>query len=228
MSISDQAFIRAYHEDRAPPALRRWLRSMLAWDQSFRHRMQSFQSLRQKRNRRRSARNRTPRATPSRPCRKLILLTARDKPSRRTEKRRSSLDQSAKATLSSLLGLAAAPTPAAISACPALEVDAVVWPPICETLLARYGERFDRMAVELCREAGSGQKTTAITGIRRGEGRTTLALCLARRLAAGHAKVVLVDADFSNPSMAAQLCIDVDRGWEAVLDDTETVWDVND
>ncbi len=82
------------------------------------------------------------------------------------------------------------------------------------------------MALELSREAGNGFNTIAITGVHRGEGRTTLALCLARRLAAGRAKVALVDADFSNASLAAQLYIDVDRGWEAVLDDSETLWEV--
>ena len=109
---------------------------------------------------------------------------------------------------------------------PALEVDAVRWPAMCETLLMQHGERFDRMAVEICREAGLGQKIIAITGLRRGEGRTTLALCLARRLAAGRASVALVDADFSNPSLAAQLHISVDRGWEAVMRSEETLWEV--
>jgi Mrp family chromosome partitioning ATPase len=226
MSISDQAFIRAYHEESStagiapvaaidiglgsviPPPHAKFPESAAKAKQASIGTQADAES---------QAKSTLPKTDP---------VDGADKPPSRSEKRRPSLDESAKATLSSLLGLAAAPTPSAVSAGPALEVDAVVWPPICETLLARYGERFDRMAVELCREAGSGQKTTAITGIRRGEGRTTLALCLARRLAAGHAKVVLVDADFSNPSMAAQLCIDIDRGWEAVLDDTETVWDV--
>ncbi len=101
-----------------------------------------------------------------------------------------------------------------------------MWPSICDTLLAQYGDRFDRMVLELSREAGNGFNTIAITGIHRGEGRTTLALCLARRLAAGCAKVAVVDADFLNGSLAAQLHIDVDRGWEAVLDDSEALWDM--
>jgi Mrp family chromosome partitioning ATPase len=109
---------------------------------------------------------------------------------------------------------------------PILEIDAVHWPATCEALLSQHGEHFDRLAVEICREASLGNKITAITGLRRSEGRTTLALCLAHRLAAGRAKVALVDADFSNPSLAAQLKIDVDQGWETVLDDTETLWDV--
>src|SRR5215510_11041110 len=100
--------------------------------------------------------------------------------------------------------------PVVVQPKPALEIDAVQWPAVCEKLLAKHADRFDKLAIELCRAAANGQKVTAISGLRRGEGRTTLALCLAQRLAACRSKVVLVDADFCNPSLAAQLQIAVD------------------
>jgi Mrp family chromosome partitioning ATPase len=136
-----------------------------------------------------------------------------------------SFGQSPKVSLSSFVGLNVAATPAAEPHKPALEVDAVRWPAVCETLLARHAERFDRLAAEIRHEVESGHKVTAISGIRRGEGRTTLALCLARRLAAGNTKIALVDADFSNPSLAAQLSIAIEQGWEAALDGEATMWE---
>lgn len=127
------------------------------------------------------------------------------------------LDQSPKTTLSALTSLRTPVMPVVAQPKPALEIDAVQWPAVCQTLVAKHAERFDKLALELCRASAIGQKVTAISGLRRGEGRTTLALCLAQRLAASRAKVVLVDADFCNPSLATQLQIVLDGGWETAL-----------
>jgi Mrp family chromosome partitioning ATPase len=128
-------------------------------------------------------------------------------------------------SLSSFVGQAAVTSTTEVGR-PALEVDAVRWPPVCETLLARHGEKFDTLATELRAEAESGRKVTAISGSRRGEGRTTLALCLTRRLAAGNERIALVDADFANPALAAQLGLSIDRGWEKSLHGEEALWEV--
>lgn len=127
------------------------------------------------------------------------------------------LDQSPKTTLSALTSLRTPVMPIVVEPKPALEIDAVHWPTVCQKLLAKHAERFDKLALELCRASANGQKVTAISGLRRGEGRTTLALCLAQRLAASRAKAVLVDADFCNPSLAGQLQILLESGWEAAL-----------
>jgi Mrp family chromosome partitioning ATPase len=136
------------------------------------------------------------------------------------------LGQSPKATLSSLTGVTALTTATAEKPKLAMEIDAVRWPAVCQSLLVKSSDGFDRLAADLRAESATGRKITAITGTDRGEGRTTLALCLARQLAAANAKIALVDADFSSPHMAAQLGIAIDRGWEAALAGEEAWWEV--
>ncbi|HZZ28391.1 MAG TPA: hypothetical protein VFE46_10355 [Pirellulales bacterium] len=137
------------------------------------------------------------------------------------------LGQSPKAALSAFTSLGAATIPAANSPKPALEIDSVRWPAMCEALLAKSGEGFDRLAADLRAEAAAGHKVTAITGTNRSEGRTTLSLCLARCLAAeAHSRIILVDADFGSPQMASQFGIALERGWEAVLAGDEPLWEM--
>ena len=109
---------------------------------------------------------------------------------------------------------------------PALEVDAVCWPAVCLKLLDRHAQQFDRLVEEILQECAAGRNVIGITGIERGEGRTTLALCLARRLAARKERIALVDADFASPRLAESLGLGVDRGLETVIAGRETLWDV--
>ena len=108
----------------------------------------------------------------------------------------------------------------------ALEIESIRWPDVCQKLLGAHSDRFDWLADELRCESSEGNRVVAISGVARGEGRTTLALCLAERLAKLHTKVLLVDADFARPSIARQLCIDVAPGWENVLAGEQSAWDV--
>jgi Mrp family chromosome partitioning ATPase len=134
--------------------------------------------------------------------------------------------QSPKASLSSFATQAASASPSGESPKPALEVDALRWPLVCGNLLSLHADRFNRLADEVRREAVEGRRVVGITGIQRSEGRTTLALCLARQLAVGNTNVALVDADFASGKLAEHLGLGIERGWEAVLDDGETVWEV--
>jgi len=124
--------------------------------------------------------------------------------------------QSPKAALSSFTETSSGSGSPAAFFKPALEVDAVCWPPICERLLQQFPERFDSMADEIRREAARHCKVVAVSGLRRNEGRTTLVLCLARCLAA-RANVAIIDGDFTNPCLAHQLGIGPEAGWETVL-----------
>ncbi len=99
----------------------------------------------------------------------------------------------------------------------AYEVDRFSWPETCEALNARAGREADELAHELMAEAALGRKVVAISGASLGEGQTTLGLLLARRLAIAGAKVVLVDAHFASPQVAATLGLVVGIGWETVL-----------
>jgi Mrp family chromosome partitioning ATPase len=107
----------------------------------------------------------------------------------------------------------------------AFEVDHFTWPDVCETLLEKRAGEFDQLVGQLVTESALGRKVVAITGSRRGDGRTTLALLLARRLAATAVKVVVVDADFEVPQLAARLGMTIQSGWENVLTDNLPVWD---
>lgn len=107
----------------------------------------------------------------------------------------------------------------------AFEVDHFVWPELCNTLLEQRASEFEQLIGELLSESALGHKSIGITGSRRGDGRTTFALMLARRLAATGGKVVLVDADFDAPQLAARLGMTIDSGWQSILADGLTVWD---
>ena len=65
--------------------------------------------------------------------------------------------------------------------------------------------------------AKQGCKTWAVTGLRRGEGRSTLGLCLARLASQTGARIALVDADFENPQLAELLGVGTQCDWHSVL-----------
>jgi len=112
------------------------------------------------------------------------------------------------------------PTPRA-----AYEVDHFAWPELCGTLSSRLAPQFDDLAQQLLAESALGRKAIALAGACRGEGRTTLALVLAQRLADAGAKVLLVDADFDSPQLAARLGLGVAGGWQQALENGEPAWE---
>lgn len=104
---------------------------------------------------------------------------------------------------------------------PAWEVDRFLWPALCEKLLRDEQSYFAQAGSKIASAVRDGLKSLAITGSRRGEGRTTLALCLARSAAKAGLKVVLVDADFARPQLAATLGLEIAASWhEAALGKT--------
>jgi Mrp family chromosome partitioning ATPase len=100
---------------------------------------------------------------------------------------------------------------------PQWEVDAFRWTPTCTRLLASRGEDFSRVALHIAKIAQSGKRVLAVTSFGRGEGCTSLVLCLARQLAASQVETAVVDADFQNPQIAGQLGLSVACGWESVV-----------
>jgi Mrp family chromosome partitioning ATPase len=99
-------------------------------------------------------------------------------------------------------------------AIPVWEVDRFHWPRTCEKLLADERGYLRGAGEKLAAAVADGLKTLAITGSRRGEGRTTLALCLARVAARAGIQVALVDGDFARPTLATRLGLDVAHGWQ--------------
>jgi Mrp family chromosome partitioning ATPase len=59
-----------------------------------------------------------------------------------------------------------------------------------------------------------GLKVLAITGSRRGEGRSTLALCLARAAAQAGIQAAVMDADFARPQLASKVGLEIAHGWQ--------------
>src|SRR5262249_49664761 len=79
----------------------------------------------------------------------------------------------------------APPAPAVESFRPAFEVDRFVWPALGEQLLRANPDGFAQLAQNLLSVARQRAcKVIAITGCRRGEGRSQLMLALAKQLAA--------------------------------------------
>jgi Mrp family chromosome partitioning ATPase len=96
---------------------------------------------------------------------------------------------------------------------PAFEVERFDWPATVTSLLER-GPEIARLISELLPD---GRGTLLVTGCRRGEGRTSVALLLARHLAKRGARVAIVDADFHRPQLAARLGMALEAGWEESL-----------
>ncbi|MEQ8791728.1 MAG: division plane positioning ATPase MipZ [Pirellulaceae bacterium] len=97
---------------------------------------------------------------------------------------------------------------------PAWEVDAFAWPELTDRLLRRETVRFMQLGERLAAAADEGRNVVAVTSPERRQGRSTLSLCLARRLAADGKRVALVDADFVNPQLAQQLRLNPTCGWQ--------------
>ena len=97
---------------------------------------------------------------------------------------------------------------------PLWEVDRLTWPPLCDKLMKDPQGYFASASNKLLSVVRGGLKVLGITGSRRGEGRTTLALCLARAAAQAGIHVALVDADFARPQLAAMLGLETAYGWQ--------------
>lgn len=100
---------------------------------------------------------------------------------------------------------------------PDWEVDRLAWPPICERLMETEDRYFRSVGQRLKAATQEGHHVVLITGARRGEGRTTLALCLARCAAQAGVPAALVDADLKNPKVGTRLGIETPCGWRQVV-----------
>lgn len=99
----------------------------------------------------------------------------------------------------------------------AFEVERFEWPNMCSRLLTAAGRELRQFTEVLVEQVQRGRKMIAVTGCRRGDGRTTVAMCLAQQLAERGLNVALVDADFRHPQLAEQLGVVPSAGWDDVL-----------
>ena len=97
---------------------------------------------------------------------------------------------------------------------PGWEVDRFQWPVTVERLMSDKAGYFSQGGERLVAAVRDGLRTLAVTGSRRGEGRTTLALCLARAAAQAGIQAAVIDADFARPQLASRVGLEVAHGWQ--------------
>ena len=85
--------------------------------------------------------------------------------------------------------------------------------------LSNYSEAIRRLRIslQLTFNRGAGFKSLLVTSTQRREGRTTLALSLARDAARAGLKVVILDCDLRNPTLHSKMGINNDEGMSEIL-----------
>jgi Mrp family chromosome partitioning ATPase len=100
---------------------------------------------------------------------------------------------------------------------PDWEVDRFTWPDLCGRLLDAQRRYFRHVGEQLKAATDQSHHVVMVSGCRRGEGRTTLALCLAHSAAAAGVDVAVVDADWQNPQIGTRLGMEMPCGWTDAL-----------
>lgn len=100
---------------------------------------------------------------------------------------------------------------------PALGVPAFQWPETCDRLDQFYPVDYAAVLQLVASRKGEYAPVIAVTGAKRGEGRSTALLCLGRELARAGMRTIVVDGDFARPALAEQLGLETSTGWEDVL-----------
>ena len=100
---------------------------------------------------------------------------------------------------------------------PVFEVERLQWPRHCISLLKRAESQLADAASQLQSLMSHGQRLVCVSSMKRGEGRTSTLLCLARLLSAEGHKIALVDADLRQPQLGRQFGLLPQAGWENVL-----------
>lgn len=96
------------------------------------------------------------------------------------------------------------------------EVDDFLWPENVRRLRERCSY-FDKVGAKLKSAISDGLRVLGITSAKRGVGRSTLAMALAKSAANSGLKTALLDADFARPTLANDLGIEVQGGWDQAI-----------
>ena len=97
------------------------------------------------------------------------------------------------------------------------EVDSLVWPEIQNTLIADQEKAFAKIAAHLSDACRQGLQVLVVTSPIEGEGRSTIASCIARSVAQRGIQVALIDGDLENPSLADTLNLEISQGWNDAI-----------
>lgn len=106
---------------------------------------------------------------------------------------------------------------------PAWEVDKLLWPRTCDQLLAAERTYFEEAARRLVEASSQGMRTLAVCASRRGEGCSTVALCVAKAAAMAGLRIGIVDADFQSDGLSELLGLEVECNWTAAAEDPSAI-----
>jgi Mrp family chromosome partitioning ATPase len=104
---------------------------------------------------------------------------------------------------------------------PETTVSAFRWPRVCRALWEEYADQYERIADMLLTRSGRAPGRGGLIGVsslHASDGCSTTLLCLAVALAARKTSVVLVDANFRAPRLAALLGTQPSTTWQDVLE----------
>ena len=105
----------------------------------------------------------------------------------------------------------------------AWEVDQFQLPRPCEVIEEYAADTLDDVAARLTQTLEPERNLVSVRSWTRGAGRTTLSICMARRLAYHGKSVLLIDGDFDNPRLASQLGVKIETGWESSIGNSVNV-----
>jgi Mrp family chromosome partitioning ATPase len=91
------------------------------------------------------------------------------------------------------------------------------WPSACRALAQRCASQLDGVADTLIAHAEAGRSLVGVVGLSARGGATTIAACLAARLASRGQRIIVVDGNFARPGLASLLEAESTAGWQDVL-----------
>jgi Mrp family chromosome partitioning ATPase len=100
---------------------------------------------------------------------------------------------------------------------PGTTIASFQWPAVCRALAQQCGSQLDAVADRLVAEAEADRSLIGVLSLQTGRGASTVALCLAARLAGRGRRVILVDGNFCSPRLASWLEAAPTTGWQEVL-----------
>jgi Mrp family chromosome partitioning ATPase len=100
---------------------------------------------------------------------------------------------------------------------PGTTVPAFRWPSICRAAWQRSAADYERVAKLLTAQRASERRLIGVAGLHPGDGCTTTLLCLAAAATSTDRRLIIVDANFRSPQLAAQLGVEPTAAWQDVL-----------
>lgn len=100
---------------------------------------------------------------------------------------------------------------------PGTTVASFHWPAVCRTIAQQCGPQLNQLTDLLITQADKGHRLIGVIALHAGQGASTLAMCLAARLAGRGRHIILVDGDFLRPSLAQTLEVVPTAGLHDVL-----------